>query len=91
MDGMAAFFVCYSKHTHYFTGRFISNSLTTAPSPPKKKNTGFKVYQRISCKSFLYLGDNMYMRNSNDYHSHLKMAAKQKWYSKENGSLITLK
>lgn len=69
-------------------------SAILSPLPPphqKKKNTGFKVYQRISCKSFLYLGDNVYMRNSNDYHSHLKMAAKQKWYSKENGSLIALK
>lgn len=50
---------------------------TISPTTPLP-NIGFKVYQHISCKSFLYLGDSMYMRNNDEYHSHLNMAAKRK-------------
>lgn len=59
------------------------------PHNPPPPNTGFKVYQHISCKSFLYLGDSMHMRNKDEYHSHLKVAAEWKRYSKEKG--ITLR
>ena len=56
-----------------------SSAVLSPPSPlTPLPYIGFDVYQHISCKSFLYLGDSMSMRNNDEYLGHLNVAAKRK-------------